>query len=1021
MKQIYNYSKRFFALALIVLCANQSYSQSGFCYRDYNKNGTKDSREIGVSGVLVKSFTVSGAILGTATTGSDGSYTLSPAATAGQQVRVEFTLPVTGTGCAPSTTQDYAGFVGTADGSSVKFVTGAAANTNFSVIGTTDINDSNPKVGLVLRNMGNPLDAAGTAKDDTTYVWFNYNYSGVPIIRGGTAPNRIPLARASETGSIWGNAYSKYANKIFVSAVLRRHSGMGPLGSGGIYMIDPTLPLGSAVSNFLDLDAIGIATKTSGYTTQPFTFPTVYAGCNSGFYPILSDPAVAPRVPFTTQIGSNADRGLPNIQAPSNDYAAFSQIGKVSLGDIDISDDGRYLFVTNLFDQKIYRIDLTSASNPVAPTLANVATKVTSWSLPPVTAINGTLRPWGLKSKGDSLFVGIVADNGNEYFLNGSQASGKLMGYVYGLNTTTSGWTQKVSFDFANRPYKTTLGDSRWWGSWWDSPYNTSNNGPGEKLNPQPIISDIEVDDNGDLVLGISDRFAMQGGTNQHYPSREFASDFNVCGFLATRLGFQFVNSPLPIISCDGFGDILRVKYNNTACSYTFQTGTAADGGGCQAGTGTEYYCEDAAGGGLDDKTNGALALLHGSNEVMTTTRTSGFYAQGASRMNNTTGKFISEYQVSHPEYIYIGTEPVLIGQGPDAKGNGLGDIELISSNIPVEVGNRIWDDIDNDGIQDANEAGIANVKVNLYYESSPGTYSLLTSTTTNANGNYSFTNLQYQLFNLGATSGNIIVSLDPSQYNTTTNELVIGTNVYHLSPSNVTDVVDAVNSDVRDNDAMLSTIVGAPFAGMPSISFNIATQADVKNNYSFDFGLNLTRVLPIRLESFTALPLNNSVTLNWKISQEINVNRYEIEYSTNGINFVSIGYVSAKGNQLYTLQHNMPVNGINYYRLKTIDADGSSVYSEVRKVNFGRVIINAIIYPNPAKENINITLTGRFINKAGTIKVLSIDGKLLMQKNLKAMNQTESIDVRKIANGKYVIQIITDTDIVNKSIQIIK
>jgi DNA-binding beta-propeller fold protein YncE len=226
--------------------------------------------------------------------------------------------------------------------------------------------------------MGNPLDPGGTAKDDTTVVWFNYANSGTPIRFGGTAPDRVPLARASETGSIWGNAYSKFSDKIFVSAVLRRHSGLGPLGSGGIYMINPNLPLGTAVTNFIDLDALGIATRESGYTTRSFSFPTAWGGCGTGFYPSFSDPAVAPRVTFTGQVGSNTDRGLPNIQAPSNDYAAFSQVGKVSLGDIDISEDGRYLYVANLYDKKIYRIDLTDPANPVAPTLANVATKITS-------------------------------------------------------------------------------------------------------------------------------------------------------------------------------------------------------------------------------------------------------------------------------------------------------------------------------------------------------------------------------------------------------------------------------------------------------------------------------------------------------------------------------------------------------------------------------------------------------------------------------------------------------------------
>lgn len=56
-------------------------------------------------------------------------------------------------------------------------------------------------------------------------------------------------------------------------------------------------------------------------------------------------------------VGTNStERQLPiNIgNFPSYDPAAFDQVGKVGIGDIDFSDDGRYLFVTNLYTQKYF-------------------------------------------------------------------------------------------------------------------------------------------------------------------------------------------------------------------------------------------------------------------------------------------------------------------------------------------------------------------------------------------------------------------------------------------------------------------------------------------------------------------------------------------------------------------------------------------------------------------------------------------------------------------------------------------
>jgi uncharacterized repeat protein (TIGR01451 family) len=43
-----------------------------------------------------------------------------------------------------------------------------------------------------------------------------------------------------------------------------------------------------------------------------------------------------------------------------------------------------------------------------------------------------------------------------------------------------------------------------------------------------------------------------------------------------------------------------------------------------------------------------------------------------------------------------------------------LGDLEALCDPAPIEVGNRIWQDTDGDGIQDADEAGIDNVDVTL-------------------------------------------------------------------------------------------------------------------------------------------------------------------------------------------------------------------------------------------------------------------------------------------------------------------
>jgi uncharacterized repeat protein (TIGR01451 family) len=91
--------------------------------------------------------------------------------------------------------------------------------------------------------------------------------------------------------------------------------------------------------------------------------------------------------------------------------------------------------------------------------------------------------------------------------------------------------------------------------------------------------------------------------------------------------------------------------------------------------------------------------------------------------------------------------------------------------NAPGMIGNRIWKDSNGNGIQDPGERGISGVAVTLYFDTNgdgilePGTDQVVTSTTTDSNGNY--------MFQVGS-GGRYFVSLNSSQ--TPLNGLVLTT-----------------------------------------------------------------------------------------------------------------------------------------------------------------------------------------------------------------------------------------------------
>ncbi len=165
---------------------------------------------------------------------------------------------------------------------------------------------------------------------------------------------------------------------------------------------------------------------------------------------------------------------------------------------------------------------------------------------------------------------------------------------------------------------------------------------------------------------------------------------------------------------------------------------------------------------------------------------------------------------------------------------------------------------------------------------------------------------------------------------------------------------------------------------------------------------------LPISLFSFNANKNTSTVSLNWKTSSEVNSNRFEVETSTDGTSWKTIGNVAAAGVSIsernYDFIHHNPLNGVNYYRLKQIDNGESFKYSQTRTVTFtGTTDIK--VMPNPTTDRLIITANRNV--RFESVTVFNLDGKL-METNQK-FQSGNSIDMRSYPTGIYMIKIIDD------------
>lgn len=176
-------------------------------------------------------------------------------------------------------------------------------------------------------------------------------------------------------------------------------------------------------------------------------------------------------------------------------------------------------------------------------------------------------------------------------------------------------------------------------------------------------------------------------------------------------------------------------------------------------------------------------------------------------------------------------------------------------------------------------------------------------------------------------------------------------------------------------------------------------------NNFLYKY-VDITRdvILASRKFDLAAKPSGKAIELKWTVTNEYNVARYDVEFSTDGRNFTTIGQVAASNitdaNKYYGFVHNSPVNGINYYRIKMIDKDGAVSYSPVRDASIN--VSGVLVYPNPFKHALNVIMQ----NVTGPVKlrIMDLSGRVLMQQSFTGSISLSNLN--KLSSGVYVLQV---------------
>ncbi len=280
---------------------------------------------------------------------------------------------------------------------------------------------------------------------------------------------------------------------------MKRHAGFGPLGTGGIYSLEINPANGQAVSgptSFLDLNTIGIPT------------------------------------------GGDPHSGLPAASGtPNTDPNSWDAVGKISIGDMDMSGDDERLWVMNLFNQTLYSLNvgIPAAAPPTSVVGYSIVAAMGSvGDSDAASCAASDVRPWAVEAHQGYVYVGVVCSAQSYSIPSQSvQAVDALRAYILRRpdnDNPAPGFelVYKFDLDYPRSFASSSNAISSRWRPWigtmttqcqYINPTTCNLAYDKQIIYPQPILSDIVFDEDGSIVVGLMDRAGQQTGNSNYATS----------------------------------------------------------------------------------------------------------------------------------------------------------------------------------------------------------------------------------------------------------------------------------------------------------------------------------------------------------------------------------------------------------------------------------------------------------------------------------------------------------------------
>ena len=295
-------------------------------------------------------------------------------------------------------------------------------------------------------------------------------------------------------------------------------------------------------------------------------------------------------------------------------------------------------------------------------------------------------------------------------------------------------------------------------------------------------------------------------------------------------------------------------------------------------------------------------------------------------------------------------------------------------------VGQFVFIDIDGNGKRDAADIPLPNSTVTLFDSSN----NILATRITNSNGYFIFDSIEIPV--IGYRNLKVRFESPSKEYTFTTPNA---------------DGSDSSNSSIAD-----------PVSGFSSLFILKAGESKLTLNAGLKPAAGV--LLPVTIHQFTGAYANGFVELSWKAMVNTTVKHFDIERSTDGINFRQIGQVvidednSSISN--FTYLDILAEKGSNFYRLVIVDKDGNYTYSKEITISVeAKGISLMVVYPNPFSKRVQVKIdcdnaemvTIRIVDNFGNV-ARTQTASLQKGENRMAIN-----NVDELPSGFYYLEVI--------------